>query len=324
MPTEHTSLLWLPDALRVAGLNVIELDGWKTNQQNYYWCRPDPAQPWNLNADLHDGYIGDPNGWTWHHTASSGYTPYVKNSAGQTKANLWMGLWYNGRLYHKHTSGVPTVVIASAGPANYSQGKNYRGMLVDYINKDRRYDGPQTAADTPNYYGNRYTGATEIVHPGYGEPLHPDVWYAAVVTGALLSNFYGWSAWRNHGHYDLTVRKPDPRFEKGYPYSIRPMQNEIQAMLEGDGVDPPIPPEEDDMWIRDITDETWAQLYEDGHIQGDPSVMPQYYFAAGPANDSERLNAYNKSIQSMSKASVQPTPHTHPVELVGETGGRIE
>jgi hypothetical protein len=29
----HASLLWLPDALRAKGVNVVELDGWATNEQ---------------------------------------------------------------------------------------------------------------------------------------------------------------------------------------------------------------------------------------------------------------------------------------------------
>lgn len=78
---------------------------------------------------------------------------------------------------------------------------------------------------------------------------------------------------------------------------------------------------EDEVWIRDITDETWAQLYEDGHIEGNPDVMPDYYFADGPATDAERLNAYNKSIQSMSKTKSDTSLHTHPVTTTGHTGG---
>lgn len=259
MATEHTSLLWLPDAMRFAGLNVIELDGWKTNEQGYYWTHLDPSDLWNLSKDTHDGYTGDPNGWTWHHTASSGYTPYVKNSRGQTKACLWMGLWYEGRLYHQHPSGVPTVVVASSGPADYSQGANYRGYLVDYMTKDFRFAGPQRHDDTPGYYGNRYSGTTEIVHPGYGEPLHPGVWHHAVITGALLSEHYGWAAWRNHGHYDITDRKVDPRFLTGYPYSIAPMQDEIDALLRP--VEPPLPPGGDVNYrtVKNVPDANWAR-----------------------------------------------------------------
>ncbi|RKZ81879.1 MAG: hypothetical protein DRQ39_11330 [Gammaproteobacteria bacterium] len=264
MATEHSSLLWLPDAMRGAGLNVIELDGWKVNEQGYYWTHPDMADPYNLDADTHDGYAGDPNGWTWHHTATSGYTPYVKNSRGQTKACLWMGLWYDGRLYHEHASGVPTVVVASSGPADYSQGSGVRDLLVDYLVKDRRYDGPQRLSDTsPTYYANRYTGATEIVHPGYGEPLHEGVWEASVVTGALLSAHYDWRAWRNHGHYDHTRRKVDPRFEKGYPYSIAPMQDEMATLLDAPVVPPIEPPDPGDdvdyRTVKNVPDANWAR-----------------------------------------------------------------
>lgn len=35
--TRHTSMLWLPDALKEAGVNVIELDGWEEAQGSYFW-----------------------------------------------------------------------------------------------------------------------------------------------------------------------------------------------------------------------------------------------------------------------------------------------
>lgn len=78
--------------------------------------------------------------------------------------------------------------------------------------------------------------------------------------------------------------------------------------------------EDDDVWIRDITDETWAQLYADGHITGEAAVMPDYYFADGPASDAERVHAFNKAMQSMSKMEGGTAPHTHPITLIGETG----
>ena len=63
----------------------------------------------------------------------------------------------------------------------------------------------------------------------------------------------------------------------------------------------PIPPidEEDELTITDlVTDATWQALYDAGHIEGDPAVMPQYYFADGPAPDSEKIHGYNVAIQS--------------------------
>lgn len=56
----------------------------------------------------------------------------------------------------------------------------------------------------------------------------------------------------------------------------------------------------DPMWIYDITDETWAAWYRNGHITGNPSIMPDYYFAAGPASLAERINAFNVAQQSIS------------------------
>ena len=56
---------------------------------------------------------------------------------------------------------------------------------------------------------------------------------------------------------------------------------------------------EDDMkWSDIVADATWAKAYEDGFIQGNAAVMPQYYFADGPATEDEKKNAYNVIMQN--------------------------
>lgn len=60
-------------------------------------------------------------------------------------------------------------------------------------------------------------------------------------------------------------------------------------------------PEEgdDELTITElVTDATWRALWNGGHIDGDPRVMPDYYFADGPASDAEKINGYNVAIQS--------------------------
>ena len=224
--SEHQALLWLPDAMRAAGLPFIELKGWEENEPNYYWVDP---------SGHHHGYNGQPNGWVWHHTASKGYTPYVKNRLGQTKANLWMGLWspstpsalwsFRGSL----GSYQPMVMIASSGPADYSNGSGRIDVLTDHVAVDVQFNGPQHQADTPGFYGNRYYGGTEVVHPGDGTPLDDDVWELQANVAALMSEHWGWSVWRHIAHQDHTVRKIDQRFAQGAPYTIAAQQ---QLVLE--------------------------------------------------------------------------------------------
>jgi len=224
----HASLLWLPDALRAKGVNVIELDGWATNEQGYFWTD---------ETFHHRQYSGDPVGWLWHHTASSHYVPFVKNSQGQTKANLWMGLWRDGELFTTG-GGIPTVVFASGGPADFSAGSGRKEVLVDFVAKDVRFHGPQRQEDTPDFFGNRHYGSTETVHPGDGSKVDDGVWEAQLIVAALMCDHYGWSKWRHIGHLDHTKRKIDQRFEQGAPLTIQLMQDSILSSPEGAVVPP--------------------------------------------------------------------------------------
>lgn len=185
---------------------------------------------WTDETSHHHAYRGDPVGWVWHHTASTHYTPYVKNAKGQTKANLWMGLWRDGALYATG-SGTPTVVFASGGPANYSSGAGRREVLTDYVARDGRFPGPQRSDDTDGFFGNRHYGTTETVHPGDGSSLDEGVWELQLVVAELMSRHYNWSAWRHIGHLDHTHRKIDPRFAQGAPYTIGLMQETLAARL---------------------------------------------------------------------------------------------
>ncbi len=246
--TDHSALLWLPDALHDAGIPFAELTGWKANQPRYYWTDTD---------DTNDGYRGVPVGWMWHHTATAGFHPVVKDDAGRTKANLWMGLARGNRLYEAG-GGPPTVVLASSGPGNFTAGTGKRWVLDSYVAEDDRFHGPQRQPDdVPKWYGNRYYGATETVHRGNGSPMHPGVWEMQVQVAAILCRHFDWSPWRHIGHLDHTRRKVDPRVDQGAPYSIGLMQDQVAALLspppppppggfmgwtmrEGDGVDRPL------------------------------------------------------------------------------------
>ena len=195
----------LVDALLEEGIPAVqiwELDGWKLNEQGYYWT--------DIHTDQHHGYDGVSNGHFNHHTASQGYTPYVKNSSGQTKATAWAGMRVGGRLYQNANAGVPTIALASSGPADYSAGSGVR----DYIKK---LDASQEALrqvnsdDSPKFYGNRYVLNTEIVCDGIGGAIDADMWDLLIVYNAALSRLHDAGHAFNGFHQGFTKRKIDYR-----------------------------------------------------------------------------------------------------------------
>ena len=252
MATKHTTLLWLPDALKDAGIPFRVLSGWDTNKQGYYWTGAD---------NLHHGYYGDPNGHILHHTATSEYTANVKNSLGQTKANVYAGLGRSGttRMYSTG-DGSPRLDIASGGPANYGNGAGHRKVLSDYVAVDERFPGPLRTFDSDaadNYYANRYFIGTEIIHLGDGTELHPGVFEMVSRFAAILETHYGWDE-RHVGHEDSTRRKVDPRFKQGAPYTMSAFRSRIVELK--DGGEPP--PEEEQMLKRGDTGKTVTHYQE--------------------------------------------------------------
>ena len=231
---EHTSMLFLPDALRAAGINVIELDGWKEAQGNYFW------------TDLpggHQGYGEEPTCFMIHHTATTAANPSVKDSSGTwSKANCWAGLWRDGRLYQSG-GGVPTVVFTAAGPARVSSGYGH-GPTLHEVGADVRVPYRQTAADT-DMAANRYAWNVETVAAGNGSAIDPGVQHALVVMGALLCNRFDWSPWRTIGHLTWTRRKVDPWWD-GQQDIIVTIQDAVAEYMNDDGPIPP--PIGDDMW----------------------------------------------------------------------------
>jgi hypothetical protein len=303
----HQSLLWLPDALRDAGINFAEMHGWKTNQPGYYWTNEDSR---------HFGYNGDPVGWVWHHTASLGYTPYVKNANGQTKANLWMGLARGNRLYQEG-NGPPTTVITSGGPANYSEGSGKRVVLTDYVAEDRHFPGPQSFSDDyPKFWGNRHYGTTELVHAGNGSPCHAGVWEMQLQVAALLSDHYGWSEFRHIGHLDHSKRKIDQKFQQGQPYTIAAMQTGVASLLH-------TTEDDDDMMIlAAIQDQTmkWYESLQDqtNHPGGNASYWGKDYVP--PAGQSgPTAGEWDNAKQEIFTAALEAGVF-HPPGQQGEQG----
>lgn len=182
---------------------IWEMDGWKENQPGYYWTDPRDGRTF--------GYEGTAYGHLNHHTASSAYTPYVRNSNGQTKCNIWGGLLRGDRLYQAG-GGIPTLAIASAGPANYSAGKGVRALFTDWLIPGIVFEGRQYERDdSPSWYGNRSAWNTEWVLDGIGGRLDDDVWDLLIAYNAALCRLHdaddSWLA----GHLQFTSRKIDLR-----------------------------------------------------------------------------------------------------------------
>ena len=231
--TQHTSMLFLPDALRAAGINVIELDGWKEAQGAYYWTKltsnllTSPST-W-IKAFLTRKDPVKPTCYMVHHTGTTTANPSVKDSGGNwSKANVWAGLWRDGRLYQAG-GGVPTIVFTSAGPARISSGYGH-GPTLHEVAADVRVPYRQAGSDT-NLAANRYAWNVETVAAGDGSPIDPGVQHALVVMGALLCDRFDWSPWRTIGHLTWTRRKIDP-FWDGRQDIIVPIQDAVAELME--------------------------------------------------------------------------------------------
>jgi len=256
---QHTAMLWLPDAMREAGFNVIELDGWDTAQGLYFWTTPE------------EGTIGDfdepPKLFMVHHTAGMAARPVVRDALGRwSKANCWMGVERNGILY-SHGDGTPTVVFTSSGPARVSSGYGHWPTALKAMN-DERVPWKQTEADGP-FALNRYAWNVEVVHPGDMSEIHPGVEEMVVAMGVLLAQHFGWSAWRTIGHLSWTARKVDPRWIE--VDRIVYIQDQIHAILtEEEEMDPTkIYEAITHGWFQSLTPEEFALAEELGLFEGD-------------------------------------------------------
>lgn len=275
MATEHHFYADnLVDALLEEGIpseSIWELDGWKFNEQGYYWT--------DVHTDNHHGYNGVANGHLNHHTASAGYTPYVKNESGQTKATGWLGMRRGGRLY-QGGGGVPTIALASAGPADYSAGSGVR----EYIKK---LDASQEALrqtsgdDSPKFYGNRYVLNTEIVCDGVGGSIEDDAWDLLIAYNAALARLHDAGHAFNGFHQGFTKRKIDYRDGRYTTAS-----NTIEAMWEGIAhllgttpppIEPPVDPPIEPPVRPPMEDQGRNQLYVKEGMSGQDVEFWQVY-----------------------------------------------
>ncbi len=264
MASEHTFLLDLPDVLEALNLNVWVADGYEYGQGNYLWTNPHT----NVGS-----YHEKPFGYMVHHSASSSANPPPSDTS---KAGAWIGLRRDDKLYQEG-GGVPTIYLASAGPARTSSGYGYKPAAWDYTFKGLRSPAKAQGADGDTAL-NRYSFNMETVHRGDGTTLDPSVLDHVVGLGIALQQMCDLKE-MTLGHRSWSQRKIDPYWDNDTDCITT-----VQSRVQGD----------DDMTWADIVDDaTWTKAYEDGFIEGDPSVMPDYYFADGPATEDEKKNGYN-------------------------------
>jgi len=258
-----TALLDFPAALEAAGVNVRTLNQWELPHGNgsYLYREPD----------------GEPAGHMHHHTATSGYTP------NRDKANGYAGLSYQGsdKLYQERYRGdgyQAVYTVANAYPAPISSGAGDIGVL-EKVRAGTEVVGRQ-GPDTPGWYGNTHYWNTEYVLNGIGAPIDDEVWDMMVLVCQVQNDLMGWDAEVHIGHGHHTRRKIDLWGGQYLDFNdtLIALRQDIGATMK---------------WSDIVDDATWAKAYEDGFIEGNPAVMPQYYYADGPATEAEKKNGYN-------------------------------
>jgi len=267
-----TTMLDLPEALEAAGVNVRVLDGWDTPAKAGY--------RWREDAD-------DPAGHMHHHTATRSYVP------NRNKANGYAGLSKDGsaRLYQEDYGDgqfTPVYIIANAYPAPISSGAGDITVL-ERVRQGVEVVGRQ-GPDTPGWYGNTHYWNTEYILDGIGAPLDQAVWDMMVTVCDVQNELMGWTEFMHIGHGHHTRRKID--LYAGQYADFNDTIINLRADM-GDTM----------TWADIVQDATWAKAYEDGFIEGDPNVMPQYYYADGPATEDEKKNAYNVIMRNQMEAT---------------------
>ena len=222
MASKHTFLLDLPDVLEALGLNVWVADGYEYGQGNYLWTNPHT----NVGS-----YNEKPFGYMVHHSASSSANPPPSDTS---KASAWIGLLRDGKLYQEG-GGVPTIYLASAGPARISSGYGYRPAAWDYTFEERRSPAKAEGADGDTAL-NRYSFNMETVHRGDGPSLDPDVFDHVVGLGIALEQMCELEE-MTLGHRSWTTRKIDPYWNND-PNCIIMVQNRV---ADGGVMDPTCP-----------------------------------------------------------------------------------
>lgn len=184
------------------------------------WTTRNPGYNWYPNA---------PRGIMLHHTGTATYearraypTPEGTRTDGTTICQMLVQL--DG-----------AVNFISTDPANYSSGLNWKGILDDFVEKEKRFHGPQSGPLGPTWYGNREWVNIEVVNLGNGATmtkLQEDavIQLCAIVLSVLHTDATGLIA-----HADGRGTKQDPRWDGPVgepPYTIAEIQDAVQVLLD--------------------------------------------------------------------------------------------
>ncbi len=283
-----TKLLDFPAALEAAGVNVRVLEGWE--------------DPHYSGKYLYRESDGEPAGHMHHHTAGTRYRP------NRDKANGYAGLSFRGSdtLYQERYEGAgyeAVYTIANAYPAPISSGAGDKGVLLK-VRAGVEVRGRQ-GPDTSGWYGNTHYWNTEYVLNGIGAPLDQEVWDMMVLVCQVQNDLMGWTPFMHIAHAHHTRRKIDLWDGSKSTSNRDGFDNTLAALRQdmGGAVRPPPPGDDDMTWADIVDDATWTKAYEDGFIEGNPAVMPQYYFADGPATEDEKKNGYNHIMRAQMEAT---------------------
>ena len=225
----HTFLLDLPEILEGMGLNVWVADGYELGQGNYLWTNP------HTNRGSYDE---KPWAYMVHHSGSPSATPPPHDTS---KASAWIGLRRGDRLYQED-GGIPTIYLASAGPARVSSGYGYRPAAWDYTFEEERAPARAQGGDGSTAL-NRYSFNMETVHRGDGSALDKGVWQHVVGLGIALEQMCGLKE-MTLGHRSWSQRKIDPRWQVGLPNDGDDCIIDVQDAVAAGNMNPP---EEEDM-----------------------------------------------------------------------------
>jgi len=206
MSREFTFLLDLPNVLAELGLNVWVAKDWQYGQGAYLWTDPHTGM---------QSYDGMPHAYMVHHSASSAATPPPHDTS---KAGAWIGLRRDNRLYQEG-GGVPTIYLASAGPAQISSGYGYRPAAWDYTFKQLRAPARAEGKDGDTAL-NRYAFNVETVHRGDGSPIDRGVWDHVVGLGIALQKMTGLKE-MTLGHRSWSQRKIDPYWDNDHDCIVK-------------------------------------------------------------------------------------------------------
>ena len=282
--TIHTYLIDLPDVLEALGYNVEVADGYELGQGNYLWTNPHTGA---------GSYDGKPYGYMVHHSASSSATPPPHDTS---KASAWIGLKRGDRLYQEG-GGVPTIYLASAGPARVSSGYGYRPAAWDYTFEQKRAPARAQGSDGDTAL-NRYSFNMETVHRGDGSAIDPGVLEHVIGLGIALEQMCGLSE-MTLGHRSWSQRKIDPYWNNDTDCITQVQEAVAQKQESG-------------MWADDWTDKSWMTFFDWTDIPG-INGAGRYYcsndgtvewpadepWGSGPANQPDGGANYSEKVHAI-------------------------